>query len=740
MKACSVSVAVVPTKPGVYIVSRLRISVKPQFGADCLSYLLQGALTSLSLALLLRLWRLDLSVPLNYQGDAIFELALAKSIASDGWIWWISDLGAPFGFDAAAFPQNITASSAMMWLIARFTENPAVILNSYWLVSCVLTSLTCAYSLRLFSYKWPVVLVISTLYALLPYAFERNISHISLTYIFVPIICTHCILVISNTDLLRLGIKYWTIVMLSSFLLGIDYVYNAFFACFFLLAAVFISVYVNRSVKPLLPGLIVVSAVLIFVAVNFVPSAMTWMANGVPPNMGYKSAADAEHYGLKIRHVISPAILDRYADSVNFPLENENKSARLGIILGIGYLLSVMCALFYRIDRHGVLWISGVFVVIGTFLATIGGLGSIFNILISPDIRAYNRIIVFIAFFSAVVLGGFLSLPAQYVGEKSLTASRRWARRTVVIALLSFTLLIGLIDQGDAARSLVQRYEQDRMHVVEERDLVDRIERLFPNVDQIYQLPERPFPLDGGLNKMGVYDHGRPYLWSRQIRWSWPAFSHRAEAWLEKVGPLSSEMFSGNLRLSGFNGLWLDRAAYAADDLRQVEATLRTQIGDPRLESISKRYAFFDLGIVDEGMPAYGESSLVDIRRSFLSDPFLGFASAIYQEEKGESGEHFRWSQQSSHVILGNPSSTIRRVKFSAHFSALPGGRLHVSGAGVDWTVKLTSGNAEFSISLELPAKQSTQLQFDYRGERVVAENDPRKMYFRIINPTLQEE
>jgi phosphoglycerol transferase len=70
------------------------------------------------MAMLLRLWRADLHVPFQYEGDSVFYLVLVKAIASGEWIWSNNTLGAPFGINFAAFPQNITFTSGVMCLIS----------------------------------------------------------------------------------------------------------------------------------------------------------------------------------------------------------------------------------------------------------------------------------------------------------------------------------------------------------------------------------------------------------------------------------------------------------------------------------------------------------------------------------------------------------------------------------------------------------------------------------------------
>lgn len=54
----------------------------------------------------LRLWRSDLSVRLEYHGDALFYLSVIKGVLQHGWYLHNPDLGAPFGQQFYDFPQG----------------------------------------------------------------------------------------------------------------------------------------------------------------------------------------------------------------------------------------------------------------------------------------------------------------------------------------------------------------------------------------------------------------------------------------------------------------------------------------------------------------------------------------------------------------------------------------------------------------------------------------------------------
>src|SRR5579863_3557917 len=75
---------------------------------DLPTVLAAAGLCAVLLVLTIRLYQADLTVPLNYLGDAVVFLAKAKGILQGDWIHYNSRLGMPFGADLRDFPLNIT--------------------------------------------------------------------------------------------------------------------------------------------------------------------------------------------------------------------------------------------------------------------------------------------------------------------------------------------------------------------------------------------------------------------------------------------------------------------------------------------------------------------------------------------------------------------------------------------------------------------------------------------------------
>ena len=715
--------------------------------------LVQALLTGLSAAVILRLWRANLIVPFNYWGDTVFELTLVKSIADGGWIWAIERLGAPFGLTIVAFPQNLTLSSIAMKAIAVFTPEPGLILNIFWLVTIAATSVVCHVGLRSLSISRASSLVLSTLYALLPYALYRNTAHISLTYIFVPIVAAYAVEILASAKLPKKPAHegVWLsrmLVFVCAVSIGFDYIYNSFFACFFLVFAGAAGALHGRQWFPLQQALAVVALISFCAALNFSPSFFSWKKHGVPPNMEYKSIAEAEVYGLKIRHVMSPLTSislkgkDSPTQAANFPLENENQFAKLGVVGAVGFLLALVHGLFGTRQPKGVLsWSAGVLTIVGTLLATIGGFGAIFNLLITPDIRAYNRIIVFLAFFAFVILG----LQLDIARLKISALLTRWNKRTwerPIVATLAFCILfVGLFDQGKAAAPLVARYASDELQANEEREMVQRIERTLPQIRRVYQLPETVFPPDGGSEKMLTYDHGRPYLWSQQLSWSWPSFSDKRQIWASSIGKPLEDVFLTNLVTSGFDGLWLDRFGYNPADLLGVEAKLTGELGMPAAVSSTGRYVMFSMQTRRAQWLATKSASSRALAQQTLLEPIqLSFKRGFYGEEVSTDGRtRQRWSRLSSVANIENPSTYVRNVEFRAQLIGNPGGVLTIKAGSHTATLPLTNGANEIVLPIELAPESRSRIEFFFTGSKIHAPGDPRSMHFAVVNAFAKE-
>jgi phosphoglycerol transferase len=706
--------------------------------------LIQVALTIVAIFIVLKPWLRSWEAPFNYEADTIYQLVLVKSIITNGWFWFIPHLNAPFTeFAAVTFPQNTTLTSLGLKLISLFTAEPGLVLNMFWLGSIVATSLTCHLALRILRTPSTYAYVFSTLYALLPFTLMRNTNHIVLTYTFVPLIASYTLLIMSQQLQTRKdssGVRFpgW-LLTICIIAIGFDYIYTAFFSCFFLIVAGLFGALQSNAMQPLRLVLRIVALIATCALINQSPSLINWFIDGMPPNMGYKSIADAEVYGLKIRHLLTPPSLAEYFalnQQHEFIFENENQSASLGWIGALGYLAGIGLVLSGKRNQCLLGWASGGLIIGGTLLGTIGGFGTIFNLLFTTDIRAYNRVSVFIAFFSFIALIDILRTIGNPF-EKLLASSKLepFSQAIILRAIVFAIFLLALLDQGTAAKEFIAKYSEDSQKTREERHFINQIEQSGQRLTMLYQLPETNFPVDPGLVKMKPYDHGRTYIWSKNISWSWPNFSHQKLMWLQAIGNPSSADFLEKLSQSGFDGIWLDRFGYTDENLLEVEKILDRHLGSPSFRSSSNRYSVYRLNSSvekNQGQP-----------NSLLNPPFAyefskGFYPVEYLSESPKTPH--RWAKKDAQLILINYTDKPLTIIFEAQMGYNEKGKLTVTFGSEKKIYPLVDGKSALALEYILEPNSRNTLRFHYDGQPVIASGDTRKMFLSFTNPVVRQK
>jgi phosphoglycerol transferase len=228
-------------------------------------------------------------------------------------------------------------------------------------------------------------------------------------------------------------------------------------------------------------------------------------------------------------------------------------------------------------------------------LSTVGGVGSLFNVFVSPDIRCYNRSSVFIAFYSvaafAMLLGRLRML--QRIRNGIPLARSSLPPLTLLGALLVFCV----VDQ-DASSVIHERRVGDIALYDLQKDFVSRVESHLSPGSRVYQIPFAEYPIIDRVEGIQIQVHLAAYLLSRNgTQWSWPAISSEARAWNRSLDPLDAVDFVGRLREAGFAGLWVDRHGFDSQTLSKLVAGLQEVLGAP-VETAKGRYAFYLLNSV----------------------------------------------------------------------------------------------------------------------------------------------
>jgi phosphoglycerol transferase len=356
-------------------------------------------------------------------------------------------------------------------------------------------------------------------------------------------------------------------------------------------------------------------------------------------------------------------------------------------------------------------------------LGTIGGFGSLIAWFVSPQIRTYSRLGVFIGFFSlfAVVL--------------LLDRLRRRSPRMVDLALPG-VLVVGLLDQ--VTPLAIPPYAAVRKQYASDADLVHRIEASVPGGTAIFELPFMSFPESLWLNGMSEYEPLRPYLHSRRLRWSYPAMRGRSgDAWARAVSELEPSRILERLSDAGLGGVLVDRDGYV-DRGAALEAAFRTVLRDGPLVGPDGRLAFFDLEEygrrLHEGQSPAEIAQRMDLARHPVA---LSWAGGFYDVERGERGT-LRWCQARGELRIVNDTALVRTVSIHATLvAAQRPARLIVEGDLTGDSIEL-AGSVPFAREIEVPPG-SHVIRFACDGKPAEAPADPRTLVWRVENFVLED-
>jgi phosphoglycerol transferase len=226
-------------------------------------------------------------------------------------------------------------------------------------------------------------------------------------------------------------------------------------------------------------------------------------------------------------------------------------------------------------------------------IITVGGFGTIFNLAVAPDIRAYNRFTVFVSFFSLAGLGLFIE---RYWYPFSVRAS--WKLLLPISLVACFSLYDQLLDRSN----LLLSRDNDMVRYRAEKALFDGFKRLYPNGVSTLQLPMTGFPPLSIHERMESYDHLRPFLWSdSRMRWSWPSFSQRHRAWQDRISSLEGDALVKAAIYSGFLAIWIDRFGYKDHGAKLIAGLLAA---GGKLALSDNRHVIIDLREAMENVKA----------------------------------------------------------------------------------------------------------------------------------------
>jgi phosphoglycerol transferase len=682
---------------------RLRECAVPAFGA---------AFVTLIACLEFQIWNGGLSTPNTYFGDGLYYAGITKSIIEHGWYFTNTRLGAPLGQVNYDYPLgydnlNLGAIRLLAWMF----RNPFVVNNLFLYLTFPAVFLTSWFVLRRLGFSKPVAWVIGVVYTILPYHFWRADLHLMLAaYYAVPL---GALLLYEFTDARGGGTNNrdaWRELTAGSWraraarllrsrwfwipvILGSAGVYYAAFFGFLAIAVGGLTAVRDRDLRRLALPIICTVLVAAVLAINNAPTILYSIRHGSNTGAVERSLGESDIYGLNVSSLVLPTNNHRFPlfrdikDSLNresvSPVGDPEYQA-IGLIASLGLVVSIGSVLMgvtkrRSDDRWSALRrTSGELNVLAILLAAIGGFSTIVGLLGLTSLRAYNRISIFIAFFSLVALGALCESWLAHRKSSQLRWSRRFTVGTVAVSL--GVCAIAVFDQAPR-QPLFQARDQVKTRLSSDRAFAHTIERRVGSGGMVFELPLMEYPeakVSFSAREIAYQTDElvKPSLFTTGVRWSWGAMKGRpADLTPSFVGrPL--EGLLPDLAAVGFDGIYIDRRGFA-DHGGQVEARLSSILDDQRpMVSRDGDLSFFDLrayrrhlaSTTSEGALQAQRSSTLNPLRLHWGSGFRGpFGDGIYPSLDGVT--YGRWAENGAALDVTNPLQVTRHLMF--HFGAV---------------------------------------------------------------------
>ncbi|CAN5317038.1 hypothetical protein BH11PLA2_BH11PLA2_00240 [soil metagenome] len=666
----------------------------------------------------------NLNVPLVHEADrlmfndTLLLLPMVQATLEHGTHWKTDRLGFPGVQMMHDFPVIDHLHFAIIWLLGQFLGGNAVLtFNVFYLLCYPLAAISMLFVLRHFNVSFPAASACGVMFACLPYHQYHGLNHGFLSaYFFVPISCLYMIEVcrghlpfFNNADR-RFSLKdrFTLLAILSMLITSAAGAYYAFFACGLLAGAGIYAAFAFKTWKAFASSILLVGVVTVGGVANHLPTFLYHREVGKHTAPIDRSPEDSEYYGLKITQLIMPIDDHRVRKLADFksiynsyirPVQTYTERYTLGTVATVGYLILAfrMLLMFPRRWPYTELSVLAMF---ATFIGLVGGIGAIFNQTVTPSVRCYNRIGIFIAVFAlfAVAQAGDAILAF-------IMKWRHWPRALKPLLPLVFwggILTAGLVDMTPFEWGRWQRVRTMRNHAklwMNDAAFFQEIEaEMNPEGTRpgpaIFQLPYVAWPESPTINSLGAYDHARGYLQTKTLRWSYGTMKGREiDEWYRSVVLLAPNAIApliDRITAAGFDGLLLDKRGYSPADAVIVEQQLlKTISGANPIRHADGQQIFFDLRRHRNDIRQGRDWQAAQYRETHkLTSLWLeGFLS---HREPGYEWQQ-RWCGPKGTAIFVNPTDETKTVTctFRIHTEFKDPSKITIEGGSI-WSEELT--------------------------------------------------
>lgn len=469
----------------------------------------------------------------------------------------IKRLGAPFGADWNSYPTPDKLLFLALGGLARITDL-AVAANIGLLLAQISAALAFYWVARNWQRSaWEWAAACALLFAYTYATFSRGLAHLSFVFIWTVPLGLLASWLVARSRRLEWGNRGGITCLAVAVVIGAHNPYYLYFWLQLMGWAVVAQWFGPRRRRNLEIGL---AAIGVSLVMFFALHCEYWLYVAEPRGLPLlaRNYGGTERYALKPVEMLIPPSLHRSELMASLGHRYNRWSDWLGEgyvsylgVVGIAGLTWLLVDAVRRVLTRRALPVAVLATGWLVAFATMGGVTNVISFFSGMQMfRATNRVIVFL---SAIVL--------LFLASRLSRLAVRWPR-WVSLSLAAVVAVLGLLDEVPRAPGPESERLLARM-VSSDRQLGSKLEASLPPGSMVFQLPVVGFPEVVPPWRLGDYEHFRPYLHTRTIRFTYGAAKGRSRSqWQDEVRTLSTEELVRRLESYGFAAVYVNRNGY----------------------------------------------------------------------------------------------------------------------------------------------------------------------------------
>ncbi len=628
-----------------------------------------------------RLWNFDFGAPYYYgrSDDLCHGMYIIRAMHGDLNVWTDSMSGYPYGANSYSFP--LIPWMAVLWgyFVGVFSDNYAIGFTGYTFLNFYLSSVCFYTAARKMNIDKCISTVGGILYSFSFYMLYQSKGHETAVCAFIIPLVVLIVISIYDKSIVNISIREIVVV---SVILSISDPFYSFFACIIFAIALVYSC-INRNKDGIHKSIISLLSICLSTILLLLPHFIYKHSHYV--TSAKRSAYSAWYYGLQLVSFVVPGkrnhflnfLADKYIAS-NLP---DFFCTYIGVWGIVGLVITILLGMKRNRSFEQLLLIILMELVI---IGVSGGLGTAIAMLVTPQVRVYHRIYVYI--YCLLILSLCLVMN-KLLGTKSMS-------RILLYAISVLMVLFHLYDMGFITKytfsekpfngDSADRYYSDKI-------FSDQIKDIYSDQVKILYLPYYPFP--EGMTGSGIENYTGGVMlrmFNYNINTNFGAIYGTEEDEYNKAKYDSDDAeyilsFAAN---EEYDAIILDKIALNNES--QLRTDLISELDDlPIIENDD--FALFQLDKTK--MSKYRSKHLAGIL----------FGKGFYPQEKNEK-QVYRWADKECEMVIV-PSSNNRDGKWTMSFDVCSYEKpveLTIKGCGVNEKIYVNTEYEHEEIVLDL--------------------------------------